>query len=148
MFFKKINYKLFVVLTLFIFNVINYFKSSLIYVALFSFLFFVISYFSKIDKSLILDSFLYTNVVSVVLPARVPFYGNQFAYFDHLYKDDIAFNSIAYSNSPDYIGFDLLSRFLLLGDNLTNLNVALFFVNFLAFYSIFRFYKMLLMTKI
>ena len=67
-----------------------------------------------------------------MLPARVPFYGNQFAYFDHLYKDDIAFNSIAYSNSPDYIGFDLLSRFLLLGDNLTNLNVALFFVNFLA----------------
>lgn len=142
MFLKKINYKLFVVLALFIFNVINYFKSSLICVALFTFLSFVVYYFSKkTDRSLIIDSFLYTNIVSLVLPARIPFFGNQFAYYDHLYKEDIAFNSIAYSSSPDYFGFDLLSRFLLLGDNLTNLNVALFFVNFLAFYSIFRFYK-------
>ena len=113
MFLKKINYKLFVVLALFIFNVINYFKSSLICVALFTFLSFVVYYFSKkTDRSLIIDSFLYTNIVSLVLPARIPFFGNQFAYYDHLYKEDIAFNSIAYSSSPDYFGFDLLSVLL------------------------------------
>lgn len=142
MFLKKIDYKLLIALTLFIFNVANYLSSSLVYITFFSSLSLLIYYFSKkIDRSLLFDSFLYTNIVSLLLPARIPFFGNQFAYFDHLYKKDIEFNSIAYSSSPDYIGFDLLSRFMLLSDNLNNLNVALFFINFLSFYSIFRFYK-------
>ncbi len=84
---------------------------------------------------------MYTNIVTLILPPRIPFSGNQFAYFDHLYTDNIEFNTIAYSSSPDYIGFDLFARFLLLNNNLSNLNVALFFINVLAFYSIFRFYK-------
>ncbi len=100
-------------------------------------------YYIKTDlfnKKIILDAFLFTNIFSLIIPGRIPFSGNQFAYYDQLYYQKLNFNTISYSYSYDYLGFHLLAKQLLINENLANLNVALFFINIFAFYSIFRFY--------
>ena len=145
---QKTNYEIIVAISLFVFNVAIFFNSAIISVLLFTIIFLGIYLFSnKINQNLLISSFLFTNLVSAILPSRIPYAGNQFAYFDHLYNEKIEFSTIAYSSSADYLGFDAFSRIILFNNNLENLKVALFFVNIFAFYSIFRFYKIAFKDK-
>ena len=76
------------------------------------------------------------------MPARKPFSGIQFSYFDYLYLENIIYDPVVYADTYRYIGFHLFSKILLFTNNLANLNVGLYFLNFLIFYSIFYFYQM------
>lgn len=93
------------------------------------------------NKALFIDSIIFSNIFSVILPAQKPFSGIQFSYFDYLYLENIIYDPIVYADTFRYIGFHLFSKFLLVSNNLVNLNVALYFLNILIFYSIFYFYQ-------
>ena len=93
------------------------------------------------NKDLFIDSIIFSNVFSALLPAQKPYSGIQFSYFDYLYLENIIYDPVVYADTYRYIGFHLFSKILLVSNNLANLNVALYFVNFLIFYSVFYFYQ-------
>lgn len=84
---------------------------------------------------------IFSNIFSALFPARKPFSGIQFSYFDYLYLENIIYDPVVYADTYRYIGFHLFSKILLFTNNLANLNVGLYFLNFLIFYSIFYFYQ-------
>ena len=104
--------------------------------------------FNANNKDLFIDSIIFSNIFSALLPAQKPYSGIQFSYFDYLYLENIIYDPVVYADTYRYIGFHLFSKILLVSNNLANLNVALYFVNFLIFYSVFYFFiKMDLKAK-
>ncbi len=84
---------------------------------------------------------IFSNIFSAILPAQKPFSGIQFSYFDYLYLENLIYDPIVYADTYRYIGFHLFSKILLVSNNLANLNVGLYFLNILIFYSVFYFYQ-------
>ena len=137
----KNNYYLLTILFITSYNLYNFYIEALY---LFVFLFvFVLLIYKKIDtkkRYILLYSFLFTNLLNLIIPPRPVFSGNQFAYFDEQFYQSISFVSDMYSNDYFYIGFTFISKMLLLTNNLINLNVFLYFLNVLVFYGIYSFY--------
>lgn len=127
------------------FCLIFYFSQS--YIAFLIFLLFTIYLYKTVDDEVILDAYLFNLIFTLLLPPKYPFSGNQFAYYDHIFSEELSFQSISYSTSFDYFGFHLLANTLLINGNLYNLSVGLFFVNLLGFYSLLRFYKQVFKNK-
>ena len=124
------------------YNLFFFLKDGYLYFLIFLIIFLVIYLrLNSNNKDLFIDSIIFSNIFSVILPAQKPFSGIQFSYFDYLYLENIIYDPIVYADTFRYIGFHLFSKFLLVSNNLGNLNVALYFLNILIFYSIFYFYQ-------
>ena len=124
------------------YNLFFFLKDGYLYFLIFLIIFLVIYLrLNSNNKDLFIDSIIFSNIFSLILPAQKPFSGIQFSYFDYLYLENIIYDPIVYADTFRYIGFHLFSKFLLVSNNLGNLNVALYFLNILIFYSIFYFYQ-------
>ena len=124
------------------YNLFFFLKDGYVYFLIFLFIFLLIYLrFDVNNKDLFIDSLIFSNIFSAILPAQKPFSGIQFSYFDYLYLENIIYDPIVYADTYRYIGFHLFSKLLLFSNNLANLNVGLYFLNFLIFYSIFYFYQ-------
>ncbi len=124
------------------YNLFFFLKDGYIYFVIFLIIFSLIYLrFNANNKDLFIDSIIFSNIFSALLPARKPFSGIQFSYFDYLYLENIIYDPVVYADTYRYIGFHLFSKLLLFSNNLANLNVGLYFLNFLIFYSIFYFYQ-------
>ena len=95
------------------------------------------------NRQTLAESFLFTNLLTTIIPPRLVFSGNQFAYFDEHFVDDLLFKSDVYSSNIPYVGFSYLSKVLLWTQNLENLNSFLFFLNCFVFYGIFSMFKLI-----
>ena len=119
------------------YNLFFFLKDGYIYFVIFLIIFSLIYLrFNANNKDLFIDSIIFSNIFSALLPARKPFSGIQFSYFDYLYLENIIYDPVVYADTYRYIGFHLFSKLLLFSNNLANLNVGLYFLNFLIFYSI------------
>ena len=137
--------KFFVASSLSAFCIVFYFRQSP--VVFLVFLMFTIFLYKTLDDEIILEAYVFNLIFTLLLPPKEPFSGNQFAYYDHIFTDELSFESISYSSSFDYLGFHVFTNTLLINGNLYNLSVGLFFVNLLGFYSLFRFYKQVFNNK-
>ena len=128
-----------------IFTLINLFfflnKSSLLFIIILTILLCLLRKSNEEIKELFLEAYLFTSILSLVLPSKLPFAGGQLAYFDYLFVNKLGLSSFSYTSSYDYFGFHLIAKGLLLNGELGNLVVGLFFVNLFGFYSLFKFYK-------
>ena len=124
------------------YNLFFFLKDGYIYFLVFLLIFLLIYLrFDANNKDLFIDSMIFSNIFSAILPAQKPFSGIQFSYFDYLYLENLIYDPIVYADTYRYIGFHLFSKILLVSNNLANLNVGLYFLNILIFYSVFYFYQ-------
>ena len=87
---------------------------------------FTIFLYKTLDDEIILEAYLFNSIFTLLLPPKEPFSGNQFAYYDHIFTDELSFESISYSSSFDYLGFHVFTNTLLINGNFYNLSVGLF----------------------
>ena len=127
-----------------LYNLFSFFEDSFGFFLIFLFFFLIILNNKKIvNRQTLAESFLFTNLLTTIIPPRLVFSGNQFAYFDEHFVDNLAFSSEVYSTNIPYIGFTYLSKILLTTQNLGSLNSFLFFLNCFVFYAIFSMFKLI-----
>lgn len=139
------NKNYFITTSIFVlYNLLSFFKESFVFFLIFLSVFLIILKSYRFEnRQTLAESFLFTNLLTTIIPPRLVFSGNQFAYFDEHFVDKLLFKSEVYSSNIPYVGFSYLSKILLWPQNLEVLNSFLFFLNCFVFYGIFSMFKLI-----